>query len=260
MSVIDSMHIAIKFAYNGREFNGYARQPELKTVEGRIIKSLVKHGFIEDTAASHFRSASRTDKGVSALCNVIAFNTDVSKKRIIQELSNEFTSIIFYGVKDVEPDFNPRYARYRQYRYYLPKRQLDIDKIITTAACFTGQHDFSNFARIEKFKDPVRTIDNIIFNNEKIFLVIDFYAETFLWHQIRRIVSALAKIGTNKLEKEQIIEALDNPDEKVDFGLIPAEPLILKNIVYDFEFEHNKELLNKVNNLERKIKQSISTL
>ena len=112
------MRVAVKFAYDGKDFHGYARQPQLETVEGEIIKALIKHGFIEDTEDSSFRSASRTDKGVSALCNVVAFNTDASKRRILQELSEEFTDIIPYGTKDVDQDFYPRYARYRHYRYY----------------------------------------------------------------------------------------------------------------------------------------------
>lgn len=251
------MRIAIKFAYDGREFNGYARQPELKTVEGEIIKSLVKHGFIEDTKESYFRSASRTDRGVSALSNIIAFNTDVSKKHILQGLSNEFTSIIFYGIKDVEPDFNPRYAKMRQYRYYLLIKNLDVEKVVSSSSSFTGEHDFTNFARLESFKEPTRSINNITFAREEDFLILDFYAQTFLWHQIRRIISALEKIGADKLEKEQIIEALCNPNKNVDFGLAPAEPLILMDIIYDFDFEYDKKMLEKVNDLENKIRSSI---
>lgn len=247
------MRIAIKFAYDGREFHGYARQPQLKTVEGEVIRALIKYGFIKDTEESCFRSASRTDKDVSALGNVVAFNTNTSKKRILQELSDDFTSIIIYGIKEVKSEFNPRYAQYRQYRYYLQINNLDMEKIISTATSFTGEHDFSNFARLEPFKDPVRTIDNVVFTEKGDFLVIDFYAQTFLWHQIRRIVSAMEKVGSGKLEKEDIIEALHNPDKKVDFGLAPAEPLILKDVDYDFEFEYDKKQLSKVKQLEKKI-------
>lgn len=251
------MRIAVKFAYDGRNFHGYARQPQLKTVEGEIIKALIKHGFIEDTAESYFRFASRTDKAVSALCNVIAFNTDASKKRLLQELSDEFTDIIIYGVKDVESEFNPRYAKLRWYRYYLPAGNIDVEKIVSTAASFTGEHNFSNFAKVEPFKEPTRSIDNIVFTQEKDFLIVDFYAQTFLWHQIRKIIAALEKIGTGNLEKQQIIEALCNPDKEVDFGLAPAEPLILKNILYDFEFEYDEKLLDELNNLERRIVSSL---
>jgi len=244
------MRVAVKFAYDGREFHGYARQPQLETIEGKIVKSLIKHGFIGDTVESHFRSASRTDKGVSALCNIIAFDTDISKKRILQILSNEFTDIAVYGIKDVVPDFNPRYAKLRQYRYYLNGDNIDSERAMSTANAFTGEHDFSNFARIESFRNPVRSIDNIVFTKDGNFLVIDFYAQTFLWHQIRRVVSAIIKVEKGKIEKKDIIDALENPNKKVDFGLAPAEPLILKDIVYDFEFEYNEKKLKEVYNLK----------
>ena len=247
------MRVAIKFAYDGKKFNGYARQPNLKTIEGELINSLVKYGFIENAKDSYFRSASRTDKDVSALCNVVAFNTDVSKKNILQTLSNEFSSIIVYGIKEVDLEFNPRHARLRQYRYYLPVVNLDMEKIFSTSACFTGEHDFTNFAKLESFKNPVRTVNNIIFTLEDNFLIVDFCARTFLWHQIRRIMSALIKVGNGKLEKEQIIVALDNPDKKVDFGLASAEPLVLSDIFYDFDFEYDKKMLKELDLLEEKI-------
>ena len=239
------MRVAIKFAYDGKKFQGYARQPGLKTVEDELIKSLVKHRIINDVKESYFRSASRTDKNVSALGNVVAFNTDLSKKNILKNLS-ESSSILFYGIKEVESEFNPRFAKLRQYRYCLKTTGLDKEKIISATACFTGKHDFSNFARVESFRDPIRTIDNIIFTSEDDILIIDFYAQTFLWHQIRRIISALIKVGSNKIEKEQIINALDNPKKKIDFGLAPAEPLVLMDIVYNFEFEYNKKSLKKL--------------
>jgi len=251
------MRIALKFAYDGRKFHGYARQPQLKTIEGEIIKSLIKHGFIEDTKESCIRSASRTDKGVSALGNVIAFNTDCSKERIFQEMKEDLTDILVYGIKDVEPDFYPRYAKQRMYRYYLKNENLEIDRVLSAAAAFAGEYNFSNFARIEEFKDPVRTIDNIIVTNQDDFLIMDFYAQTFLWNQVRRIVSAIQKMGKSKIEKEQIIEALHNSNKKVDFGLAPAEPLILRDIVYDFEFEYDKKLLNSLKDFEKNIVSSL---
>ncbi|MCK5112919.1 MAG: tRNA pseudouridine(38-40) synthase TruA [Thermoplasmatales archaeon] len=250
------MRIALKFAYDGRKFHGYARQPQLKTIEGEIIKSLIKHGFIEDTKESCIRSASRTDKGVSALGNVIAFNTDSYKERIFQEMKEDLTDILVYGIKDVEQDFYPRYAKRRTYRYYLKNENFEIDEVLSAAASFAGEYNFSNFARTEEFKDPVRTIDNIIVTNQDDFLIMDFYAQTFLWNQVRRIVSAIQKMGKSKIEKEQIIEALHNPNKKVDFGLAPAEPLILRDIVYDFEFEYDKKLLNSLKDFEKNIVSS----
>jgi len=251
------MRLGLKFAYNGRKFYGYARQPELRTVEGELIKVLIKHGFIEGTKESVFRSASRTDKGVSALCNAIAFNTPSSKSQILKAFSNEFPDIVVYGIAVVDSDFNPRFAKYRHYRYYLDDVGLDFDKVIAAAACFTGEHDFSNFARVEEFKDPVRNIENIMITEIDGFLVCDFYAQTFLWQQIRRIIAVLEKIGIGKLEKEKIVEALTKPDKGVDYGLALAEPLILMDIIYDFEFESDKILLRKACEIEQNLLKEI---
>jgi tRNA pseudouridine38-40 synthase len=247
------MRITLKFAYNGKKYQGYARQPQLKTVEGEIIKALIKHGFIEDTKNSYFKSASRTDKGVSALGNVIAFNTKFSKKCIIKELNDELIDMLFYGVIDVESDFYPRYAKYRIYRYYLKNINLKMDKILSAAGAFAGSHNFTNFAKLENFKDPVRIINNIIVTNQGKFLIIDFYAQTFLWHQVRRIVSAILKMNLGEIEKEQIIEALHNPNKKFDFGLSPAEPLILKDILYDFKFEYDPKLIKSLKEFEKNL-------
>jgi tRNA pseudouridine38-40 synthase len=247
------MRVALKFAYDGSKFYGYARQPQLRTVEGELIKGLIKRGIIEDPNESRFRSASRTDKGVSALCNVVAFDTNYSKLSILEKLSNEFTDILVYAIKDVNHDFNPRYAKYRQYRYNLKITNHDISKIITVSSCFTGQHDFTNFARVEEFRDPVRTIDNIIFNLQNNFLMIDIYAQTFLWNQVRRIISALENVGLGKLEEDKIFEALNNPGKVFDFGVSTADSLILKDIVYDFDFETFKKGKTKLANLENKL-------
>ncbi|MDH7507513.1 MAG: tRNA pseudouridine(38-40) synthase TruA, partial [Candidatus Thermoplasmatota archaeon] len=227
------------------KFQGYARQPKLKTVEGEIIKLLIKNNIINNLKESKFRSASRTDKGVSAFGNVFAFNTLLTKNVVFEKLQNQEKDILFYGIKDVDKDFYPRYAKLRVYSYYLKKQDYDINKILDIASVFTGEYNFSNFAKIEQDKNPLRTIENIVITNEDIFFVIDFYAQTFLWHQIRRIVSAIEKFVKNKITKKEIENALENPDIKIDLGLAPAEPLILKDIIYDFEFDYQKNYLKK---------------
>jgi tRNA pseudouridine38-40 synthase len=250
------MRVALKFAYDGKQFHGFARQPNLKTVEGEIIRILLENNYIQDTNKSIFRYASRTDKKVSALGNVIAFNTDKSLDNIFLDIDNQ-EDILFYGLKKVETDFYPRYAKQRIYRYYLKKNEYDIDTIISAASIFTGEQNFRNFARIESGKNPVRTIENIIIENVGDFLIIDFIAQTFLWNQIRRIVSAIEKVGQGKLKKNHIEEALNNPSGKVDFGLSSPIPLVLEEIIYNFEFIVDEELQEKKNNFDKLIFDSI---
>jgi tRNA pseudouridine38-40 synthase len=251
------MRIALKFAYNGLKFQGYARQPKLKTVEGEIIDLLIQNNVINDAKEAKFRSASRTDKGTSALGNVIAFNTLLTKKNVFKKLNNNKEGIFFYGIKNVEKDFYPRYAKLRIYSYYLKKQDFDREKIIESVSVFSGEHNFSNFARVEPDKNPIRTIENIVINEEYYFFIIEFYAQTFLWHQIRRIISTIEKFYNEKLTKEQIENALENPEIKVDFGLAPAEPLILKDVIYDFEFDYKKNYLKGLDEFKKKIVSSL---
>ena len=123
------MRIAVKFGYNGKNFYGFARQPGLKTVEGRIIDILIDKKFITSPTNNHFRYASRTDKGVSAFGNVIAFNTDKNVNNLFDEINFD-EDIFFYGFKQVDEDFFPRYAKKRIYRYYLKDDNYNLDKII----------------------------------------------------------------------------------------------------------------------------------
>ncbi len=247
------MRVALKFAYNGKNFYGYARQPKLKTVEDKIIKTLTENKLIINPEESVFRSASRTDKGVSSLGSVIAFNTNFLPSEILNSLNKDNKEILYYGYKNVDDDFYPRYANYRQYRYYLDIIKLNYEKIIKVLSFFTGEHDFSNFARIEKDKNPVRIIDNILVRKSNKFLIIDFFAKNFLWNQVRRIISAVKKLGMGKITQNEIINALKYPKERYDFGVAPAAPLILKDIFYDFEFEIDKNYLYQIKLFEKEI-------
>ncbi len=249
----------MKFAYDGQKFDGYARQPNRKTVEGELLNALITQGFIEDAKTSCFRSASRTDKGVSALGNVVAVNTESLKEQMMQELKEKIPDIFVYGIQNVDPDFYPRYAKQRIYRYYLENKGFAVDDVLSAAAVFTGEHNFKNFARVEEGKNPLRTIDTIVVSEENTFLVFDFYAQNYLWNQIRRLISAIEKVGLKKLTKNHLSDALNDPGKKVDFGLSPAEPLILKDIVYDFMFEYNKNTDQRLCDFERKIVSSLSS-
>ena len=251
------MRVALKFAYDGKSFSGYARQPGQRTVEQAVLNLLIERRIFDDAKTSYFRTASRTDRGVSALGNVCSFDTDCSKKTILSLLTKSFSDVFIYGVQSVEPDFYPRHAIRREYRYYLRKNDLDVDALLSAAGLFTGEHNFQNFARVEPLKTPVRIIDNIVIVEKKDFLILDFYAQTFLWNQIRRIVSALEKRGKGVLSNEQIRAALEHPETKIDFQVAAPEPLILKDVVYDFSFEYVKDYKKNLQIIENGVVASL---
>ena len=47
------MRIAIKFAYNGINYHGFARQPNVSTIEEKIIESLYNTKTVTDHRIIH---------------------------------------------------------------------------------------------------------------------------------------------------------------------------------------------------------------
>ena len=244
------MHYALKFGYNGRNYLGYARQPELLTIEGEIIEALLDTKIIEDIEGSRLRAASRTDKGVSALGNVLSVFTDFREDEILPALNSQLDDIWFYALVRVSEDFNPRHAKERWYRYLVFDKDIDIEKIRETADHFVGTHNFTNFAKLEG-NDPVRIINSIEVSSIEGGIFIDVKAQSFLWHMIRRIVGAILGVEKGNFHRNDIIKALDGPGE-MDLGMAAAEPLILMDVTYDLEFQ--KIPLKKLNeDLEKKL-------
>lgn len=239
------MKVALKFAYIGFYFHGYARQPNVPTVEGTLIQKLLDTQIISDINSAQIRCASRTDKHVSALSNVITFSTTKSPKKILFSLADEFESVFPYGVKEVGNDFNPRYALKRTYQYLLPRHIFEIETLDYVLTFFEGEHNFSNFARVESHRNPIRSIDTIEVFEKSEFIIVEISAQTFLWNQIRRIIEAGIKYCNNKLTIEQIQKALSQPEKPVVFNIAPAIPLILTKIDYPTLTFFEPDLLKK---------------
>ena len=227
------MRVALKFGYDGSRFWGYQRQPDVRTVEGDIIKALRKTKMIRDVKGSDFRSASRTDRRVSAVGNVLAFDTDFRREEILQALNSKLEDVCFWGIAEVEDGFNPRYAGQRWYRYHLPKH-MDIDLLREASSLFEGEHDFKRFCRKSE-RSTVRTVDSIRLKKGKTFIYFDIKAQSFLWNMVRRIVSAVAGYAGGEIRKKAIKEALAGGGK--DLGLVPAQPLFLMDVSYDFGFD-----------------------
>lgn len=236
------MRYAVKFAYDGTQFFGYQRQPKLKTVEGEIIQRMKETHIIRNIEESRFQSASRTDKGVSAVGNVIAFNTDFREHNILGAL-NGMQDIWFYALTDVANDFNPRFAKQRWYRYHLSYEEIDIEKIRKASQLLIGEHDFSCFSKSDE-RNRIRRIDDIKIKRMEDFFIIDVYGESFLWHMVRKLIGAIEKVSKGEVDIHKIEDALCGKPS--DFGIVSPEPLFLMDIEYNFSFRSDKNILKKL--------------
>ena len=216
----------LKFGYDGTKFYGYQRQPSVPTVEGEIIRVLREYDI-----SNSVKSASRTDRGVSALGNVVFIDTEENPRKVIGILNSNLEHIFFhsYSLENV----NPRFAKMRWYRYHLADFGYSLEDLKEAAEIFEGEHDFRNFTRARE--NTTLRIDEISVEKKDGYFVIDFRAQYYLWNLIRRIVAAMTSYASGDKFGEEVFE------EHRHFGLAPPEPLILMDVAYDFEFKRIRQ-------------------
>ncbi len=228
------MRFAFKIAYFGKDFHGSQYQPNVRTVEGEILKALKRLG-IENP---NLKFAGRTDAGVHALGQVIAFNSE--EKIFPRILNSELPKdIVAWAWAKVSDDFDPRKAKSRVYMYVMFCKGLDVSSMRKAIKLLKGTHDFANFTR--KFGEGescVRSIYNADIRIERDFLIFEIEANAFTWNMVRSIVSALVEVGKQHKSIEWFEELLHPERHKERVEPAPPYGLVLKDVKYDdVEFE-----------------------
>lgn len=243
---MDGLRYIVKFAFDGHLFSGYARQPEGGTVEDELIGAMVGAKIIAGAKEARFASASRVDRGVSAIAAAVAFDSNVDPDRILRSLNANTTSIVAHSISRVRPDADPRrMATSRWYRYhYHPSRAetgLDVPAMREASKAFLGEHDFTAFARVDG-RDPVRSVLDISVERRSGALVLDVVGHSFLWNQVRRMASAIEMVGAGQLTREDIEKALEGGGDR-PFPPLPPLGLYLMDVTFEgLEFQRTIDL------------------
>lgn len=221
------MRLAVKVAYDGTRFAGSQVQPGVRTVHGEVAEALRKLGH----DAPRLAWAGRTDAGVSAAGNVVAFETHMAPDALLPALTHAMDDAWAWAWAEVDEAFEPRHARRRVYRYHL-RSALDAASVESAMQAFVGEHDFSSFARVEPNVSPRRRVDAVRARREGPFVVIDVDGPNFLWNQVRRMVEAGRRVAAGEARAEDVRAALDEGRAQ-DFGVAPPEPLVLLDVEYE---------------------------
>lgn len=225
------MRVALRIAYDGRRFYGHQRQPDAPTVEGECLAALRAGRVVSDPRKAFFRSASRTDRGVSALGNVIAFDTPLHAEAALGAFNGKAHGVWAWAYANVPDTFHPRHAEERWYRYHLLE-PYPLDLLRRAAALFPGEHDFRWFT-----SDPPPgsfAIGAVDVSLDEGLAVIDVRGRSFRRGMIRRIVAAVVGHASGDVPLAEIRAALEG--ERRDFGMVPAEGLFLMGVRYGFPF------------------------
>lgn len=213
---------SVRVEYDGTDFAGFQVQPGERTVQGELERALQQ---ISGGRRITVDGAGRTDAGVHARGQVIAFDSDghLGKDEVQAALNGLLPADISIGrLRRVAPGFRPRYrARHREYRYRIwngtrsPLREryaygvhdkLDVERMREGANVFVGRHDFSPFGG--KDRQPVRTLTRVEVRRQGELITIVVVGDAFLRGMVRRIAAALIRVGKGQASVEDVSSAM----------------------------------------------------
>ena len=244
----------VAFGYHGAKFHGSQIQPDVRTVQGELKQAIERLGWWHESC---LEMSSRTDSGVSVRMNLatISLPTDIAnvidQSSLVSALNDHLPEdLVVWKACRVPEGTRSRIAEKRLYIYRLemiPGWPSDVEYERFSNACnlFVGQHDFTNFCRLDSGRSPIRNIESCQPWQDSSGRIVGFsvVAESFLWNQIRRMASSLHKFAKNDIELDEIALALEKPEETLDFGLAPADGLILWSLGHR-DFSHKFEIPN----------------
>jgi tRNA pseudouridine38-40 synthase len=224
----------IRFGYDGLAFYGWARQPGLRTVEGEILRGLVRRRLVRSAAEARVEVASRTDRGVSAVGNALALSIERPGPILLRALNGISPEIFFTAGVPLPEGFRVRGAVRRVYRYFEPAETHDLGRWQSAAQLFTGVLDVRSLGRGLPAGAPVwRSVESVQVEQEGEVLVVEVRAPSFVWGMVRKIVGALRAFDRGQLSLRRLSAALAG-EERLTLPMAEPERLLLWDVEYPF--------------------------
>lgn len=238
----------IVFSYDGTPFYGYAKQPNMFTVQSEIERVLK----IILSAEIKIFASGRTDKGVHAINQVAHFDSETHIEDIAKFIvsMNKLIDKAIYirDIEEVDESFHARFsAKGKIYAYFinfgdyspilrnyeLNLKGIDINKMIYASKLFIGKKNFQNFTSKEEDDDGfIREIFDIRSEITANRLIMYFSGDGFMKYEIRKIVGTLIEFAKGKIDADYIISHLNSEARNIVSFQAPAKGLYLKEVIY----------------------------
>jgi tRNA pseudouridine38-40 synthase len=242
------MRVKAIVAYDGTDFLGLQRQ-----ASGRTVQNVLETALERITGAqTRVLAAGRTDAGVHAEGQVIAFDTDW--RHSLSDLERAMNAVLpqdvaVRNVDRVPADFHPRYrAQSRRYRYTIYnaavrspgvrrmslflRASLGLSAMEVATALVVGEHDFAAFGRPTQGEVTVRRVIEAAWVAEPPWLFFEIEANAFLFRMVRSIVGTLLEVGQGRLSPDEFAAILASRDRSRAGQTAPAHGLCLICVRY----------------------------
>jgi tRNA pseudouridine38-40 synthase len=248
----------IDLAYDGTDFAGWAKQPNLRTVQGEILKALIQ---IFGQSADDFgmRVGGRTDAGVHAdhqVCHIDLGATqlkrlgrnpltvarlnsllpkDVSILKIAKASKGfdaRFSSTgrsYTYAIADSLTSPNPKTARYT----LQIAQELSVEKMNLAAKKLLGLKDFGAFCKPREGATTIRELRTLSVKRVRDGrVVVEVSADAFCHNMVRSLVGALIAVGQERLTASELSAIQKQAKRTSQFKVVGPEGLSLSKISY----------------------------
>lgn len=246
-----SRNLRLEVQYDGTDFHGWQIQPQLRTIQGELTRTL--ESILREPV--HVCGSGRTDAGTHALAQVCHFHTTsrLELSSLRKALNSRLPATIrVTGIQTVAADFHARrHARSKHYRYRILNtpwcspfeyryvhhfhRGLDYERLNRAAESVVGRRDFSAFCDADsQAKCKIRRVTSslFVFDTRRKLLEYNVCADGFLHHMVRNLVGTFLEVGRGKLPVEAIPAILESKDRSRAGPTAPAKGLFLVRVVY----------------------------
>ena len=244
------MRLALVIEYEGTEYSGFQYQPNAPSIQEELEKAVAKLTR-EKVRVS---GAGRTDAGVHARGQVVAFHTSVAygPDQFVSALNHHLPDdIAVREAYEVDDGFDPRrMARSRRYVYtilradvrsplhrrhtYRISSSLDVEEMRQAAQRFVGVHDFSRFSGPLESTDASTVREVFDAGVRELGDRIEFHVEgnAFLPHQVRRMAGSIVDVGLGRLTVPDVEKMIEGEETTATARSLPARGLCLEEVKY----------------------------
>lgn len=258
------MRLRATIAYDGTDFLGWQSQaghgPTVQEAIERALSTVLRRDV-------RVQAAGRTDTGVHATGQVIAFDVDGTPfpadavadpagrapLDLLLRSANAVLpgSIVVRDLRAARPDFSPRHdAVRRAYRYRIwnsPVRSpfearlawqvrepLDDTAMATGAEALPGEHDFASFQGADNVpRTSVRRVESCEVVREEERIEVRIVANAFVRHMVRNLVGELVEIGLGRRPPSDVARLIAARDRRLAPAPAPPLGLFLERVDYE---------------------------
>lgn len=271
----EATRFRLDIAYQGTDFNGWGRQPALRTVQGELEAALatILRRAGEPPALT---VAGRTDAGVHARGQVAHVDLSPEQTALLRKphgkrpplaaqdalarrlngVLGPVSDVVVLRATEAPTGFDARFsALWRRYEYRVADRaslrdplqrhrtawvsaDLDAHTMDVAAHGLLGLHDFASYCKAREGATTIRTLLDFSWRRDDDgVLVGEVVADAFCHSMVRALVGACVEVGEGSLTPGDLVELRDARERTSAFKVMPARGLTLMEVGYPGDAE-----------------------